>query len=425
MIKNDVTTVVKSHSEYVILRTNQIKMYSRILNAYKTSFSGLSRQTWILSLVILVNRCGFMAVPFMGLYVTQALRRPESDAGIIISLFGFGSIAGAAVGGKLTDVFGFRPVQIIAALLGGTFFLFFAMVEDFTCLCVLAVVISFFSEAFRPANYAAIASYAAEGTETRSYSLNRLATNIGWAVGVSMGGIIASFNYKLLFVVDGGVSVIVAVAIFFLLPAKKIQRKSAQEKKEMNVRKPWQDVLYVKFLILCVMFTTCAFLMFRVVPVFYKEVWHLNEALIGIILGINGVVIALVEMVMISKIENKRSPIFYIVVGVIIVCFSFAVLMLPKVFPIALAVISILLFTFGEMLSLPFFNTFVVKRSNEYNRGIYAAGYTLSWSVAQVIGPTSGFYIAEKFGYNILWIAITVLLLVCAYFFSKLKLTEA
>lgn len=399
-------------------------MFSRILNAYKTSFSGLSRQTWILSIVILVNRCGFMAVPFMGLYVTQALHRPESDAGIIISLFGAGSIAGAAAGGKFTDMFGYRPVQILASVIGGLFFLLFAMVEDFTWLCILAVVISFFSEAFRPANYAAIASYAATGTETRSYSLNRLANNIGWAFGISMGGIIASYNYKLLFIVDGSVSILVAVVIFMFLPAKKVIRKTAIEQKEMNVRKPWKDVLYIKFLVLCAMFTTCAFLMFRVVPVFYKEVWHLNEALIGIILGINGVLIALVEMVMISKIENKRSPIFYIVLGVIIVSFSFLVLMLPKSFPIVLAVVSILLFTFGEMFSLPFFNTFVVKRSNEHNRGIYAAGYTLSWSVAQVVGPTSGFYIAEKFGYNVLWIAITVLLLLCAYFFSKLKLSE-
>lgn len=399
-------------------------MFTSILDAYKTSFSGLSRQTWILSVVILINRCGFMAVPFMGLYVTQALHRPESDAGIIISLFGAGSIAGAAAGGKLTDVFGYRPVQILAALLGGIFFLFFAMVDDFTWLCVLAVVISFFSEAFRPANYTAIASYANEGTETRSYSLNRLANNIGWAFGISMGGIIASYNYKLLFIVDGAVSILVAIAIFLSLPAKKFQRKTAIEKKALNVRKPWQDIPYVKFLILCAMFTTCAFLMFRVVPVFYKEVWHLNEALIGVILGINGVVIALFEMVMITKIENKRSPIFYIVVGVIIVSLSFIVLMIPKSFPIMLAIISILLFTFGEMFSLPFFNTFVVKRSNEHNRGIYAAGYTLSWSIAQVVGPTSGFYIAEKFGYNSLWISITVLLLLCAYLFSRLKLTE-
>ncbi|WP_293297272.1 MFS transporter [Pedobacter sp. UBA4863] len=397
-------------------------MFNRILNTYKASFAGLSRETWVLSLLVLLNRCGFMAVPFMGLYITQVLHRPESDAGIIISLFGFGAIAGAAAGGKFTDMFGYRPVQIVAALVSGLFFLFFAFVENFTWLCVLAVVISFFSEAFRPANYAAISSYAAPGTETRSYSLNRLAVNIGWAIGVSVGGIIAAFNYKLLFMVEGGVSISVAIAILLFLPYKKTTL-SKEEKNQLTdtIRKPWQDIPFIKFLLLSAMFTTCFFMMFRVVPVFYKEVWHLNEALIGFILGINGVMIAVLEMVMISKIENKKSPIFYIVVGVITVSLSFVVLMLPKFIPLVLAVSSIVLFTFGEMLSLPFFNTFVVKRSNEYNRGLYAAGYTLSWSVAQVIGPTSGFYIAEKFGYNVLWISVTGLLLLCACFFSKLK----
>ena len=61
----------------------------------------------------------------MGLYVTQALHRPAADAGIIISLFGVGSILGATAGGKLTDMFGFRPVQILSSLIGGGLFLFF------------------------------------------------------------------------------------------------------------------------------------------------------------------------------------------------------------------------------------------------------------------------------------------------------------
>lgn len=396
-------------------------MLAKIINAYKTSFSGLSRQTWILSVVILINRCGFMAVPFMGLYVTQALHRPESDAGIIISLFGFGAIAGAAAGGKLTDVFGFRPVQIIASLVGGSFFLVFAFMKDFNTLCMLALVISFFSEAFRPANYAAIASYAAKGTETRSYSLNRLATNIGWAFGVSMGGILASINYKLLFFVDGTISILVAIAIYLVLPAVKTGLKHTKEKVVGEIRKPWQDMLFIKFLILSTLFTTCFFLMFRVVPVFYKDVWHLDEALIGFVLGLNGIIIAILEMVMISKIEHRRSSIYFIVMGVVVVGLSFAVLMLPKFAPLVLAVLSIILFTCGEMLSLPFFNKFVVNRSSDNNRGLYAGGYTLSWSVAQVVGPSSGFYIAEKFGYNVLWAGITILLLGCAYAFSLLR----
>jgi len=400
-------------------------MFQQIITAYRTSFSGLSRETWLLSLVILINRCGYMAVPFMGLYVTQSLNRPVSDAGLIISLFGLGAILGAAAGGKLTDMFGFRPVQIFAAAIGGLFFLAFSMVKDFHTLCALAVLISFFYDAFRPANFTAIAAYAAPGKETRSYSLNRLATNVGWAVGISLGGIIASFNYRLLFIVDGLVSIIVAIAILIFLPAVKGFRKAIAAKMEgIIVRKPWQDPWFVKFTLLTTVFATCFFLMFRVVPVFFKQVWHLNEALIGVVLGVNGVIIALFEMVMISKIENKRSPVFYIVTGVLIVGVAFAVLMLPKFLPIVVALLSVICFTFGEMFSIPFINTFVIKRSNEFNRGQYAAGYTVSWSIAQVVAPTLGFYIAERFSYHVLYICITLMLTLCAYGYHVLNFKE-
>ncbi|ALL06605.1 MFS transporter [Pedobacter sp. PACM 27299] len=389
---------------------------------YKRSFSGLSRETWILSIVMLINRSGYMAVPFMGLYVTQSLHRSASDAGLIITLFGIGSIMGSAAGGKLTDVIGFRPVQIISAVIGGGFFLFFASITHFETLCVLAIVISFFAEAFRPANFAAIAAYAKPGLETRSYSLNRLATNIGWAFGVSMGGLIASYNYRLLFYVDGAVGIFAGLSILWFLPKIRGYRKAIKEKvKGIVVRKPWEDVLFIKFLLLSTIFIICFFLMFRVVPVFFKESWKIDEFMIGLILGLNGVIIALFEMVMIHKIEGKKSSIFFITLGVLLIAGSFLVLMSPIGSPLVLGVLCIVLFTFGEMFALPFVNTFVMSRANEFNRGQYAAGYMLVWSVAQVVGPSAGFYIAEHHGYNTLWFILTCLLLACAYLYKFMK----
>lgn len=399
-------------------------MLQQIFNTYKTSFSGLSKETWLLSCVILLNRCGYMAVPFMGLYITQSLNRPESDAGIVISLFGVGAIAGAAAGGKLTDMFGFRPIQILSSIIGGIFFLFFSQIDNFTMLCIMSVLISFFYDAFRPANFTAIAAYAAPGKETRSYSLNRLATNIGFSFGITIGGLIASINYKLLFIVDGIVSILVGIAIFLLLPVVKGFRKAAIEKaKDVLVRKPWQDAVFIQFVLLTTVFATCFFLMFRVVPVFFKQEWHIDEAIIGLILGVNGAMIALLEMILISKIENKRSPKFYIVTGVLIVSISFAFLMIPKSLPIVLALLCIVGFTFGEMFSMPFINTFVIKRSNEFNRGQYAAGFSIAWSIAQIT-PVAGFYLAEKLGYNMLWITSAIMLLGCAYGYSKLNFKD-
>jgi len=401
-------------------------MFKLILNTYKTSFSGLSRETWLLSIVMMFNRCGSMAVPFMGLYVTQSLHRSEMDAGLIITLFGVGSILGSATGGKLTDMIGFRPVQILSSIIGGLFFIFFSTITHFSTLCVLAVVISFFSEAFRPANFTAVAHYAKEGTITRSYSLNRLAVNIGWSVGISLAGIIASINYKLLFIVEGGVSIIVGILILLFLPqVKGFIQKAKENAINMVIMKPWKDVFYVKFILLTTVFITCAFLMFRVVPVFFKEQWHINEFAIGIIIGINGSVIALFEMIMINKIEAKRSPMFFIIIGAVLFSISYILLSAPVSYHLVAAVVVIIIFTGGEMFSLPFINTIVISRSNEHNRGLYAAGYTLSWSCAQVIGPLFGFFIAKNFGYNWLWFGLACMLLLCAWGFNTLDKRQA
>ena len=397
-------------------------MYRKIATAYKSSFSGLSKQTWLLSIVMLINRSGTMAVPFMSLYVTQHLHRPPSDAGIIITLFGTGSILGATVGGKLTDMIGFRPVQIFSSIIGGLFFLLYSTVNHFETLCVLTIVISFVAEAFRPANFTAIAAYAAPGLQTRSYSLNRLAINLGWAIGGSLGGIIASINYQLLFIVDGSVSIIAGLCILWLLPSAKAYRKEVKEKmKNMAVRKPWEDALFLQFILLTTIFTTCFFLMFRVVPLFFKEVWHINESMIGLILGLNGIIVAVLEMVMVNRLENRRSAIYYIIIGTFFTASAYALLMIPKSLPVTIGILSMVLITLGEMFALPFINTFVMSRTNEFNRGQYAAVYTSSWSVAQIIGPTGGFYIAEKLGYNWLWLTLTTLLLGCAYGLKLLK----
>jgi len=365
-----------------------------------------------------------MAVPFMSLYMTQYLDRPTSDAGIIISLFGIGSIAGALVGGKLTDMIGFRSVQIFSSIIGGAFFILYSTITHFESLCIFTLLISFFSEAFRPANYAAISTYAAPGTETRSFSLNRLATNMGFAIGISAGGMVASFSYPMLFILDGAVSILSGIAILVFLPVVKRPVKAVTNtvKEEVAaVRMPWQDPLFVKFLLLTIMLTICFFLMFRVVPLFFKEVWHIDEFWIGSILGLNGLIIALFEMILINHIEFRRSPIRHIVTGVLLIACAYGVLMIPGIHVIVIAVSCVILFTIGEMYALPFINTFVMSRTNDNNRGQYAAGYTLSWSVPQVIGPPAGFYLAEKFGYNWLWIDLIILLMACGLGFRLLE----
>ena len=92
-------------------------MLRRTATLYKTSFTGLSAETWLLSVVILINRSGTMVVPFMTLYLTSpSMGRSLSDAGTVMGLFGLGSVIGAFFGGKFSDKIGFQKVQLITLL---------------------------------------------------------------------------------------------------------------------------------------------------------------------------------------------------------------------------------------------------------------------------------------------------------------------
>src|SRR6187402_383245 len=164
-------------------------MLNYTLNLYKSSYGGLSRSTWWLSLVMLVNRSGTMVVPFMTMYMTQEMGVGIGKAGFVMSLFGAGAIIGALLGGKITDKIGFYQVQLFTLLFGGIMFIVLGQMKSYVAICFATFFLSMINEAFRPANAVAIAHYSNDVNRTRSYSLNRLAINLGWAFGSAIGGI--------------------------------------------------------------------------------------------------------------------------------------------------------------------------------------------------------------------------------------------
>jgi predicted MFS family arabinose efflux permease len=400
-------------------------MFNKIVQSYKVSFTGLSRETWLLSIVILINRCGYMAVPFMSMYITQSLHRSIADAGLIITLFGVGSVLGAMTGGYLTDKWGFRPVQMLSLVLSGVFFVLFSLITNFTGLCFLIIVLSFFVEAFKPANSTAIAAYSTRENLTRSYALNRLAMNIGFGFGTSVGGILAAINYHLLFWVDGVVYIVAGLLILVLLPKKKVNREPVDMTMEQPTsQSPWKDAFFVRFLFLVCLYMVCFSLLFRLVPVYWKEQMHIGESTIGILLGMNGLVIALFEMVLIQNLKDRRSDSYFMIAGTVFSGLAFSMLLIPVIPPIILAAAAVLLFTTGEMLALPYLTTFVMSRSSEENRGKYSAAYSVSQSAAQIVGPAAGGVIAANWGYNGLWMLLVLLSFSCAFGFRVLFQTK-
>lgn len=378
-------------------------MIASAARLYKNAYTGLSRHTWYLSIVMVVNRSGTMVVPFMTIYCTQKLHFSVSQAGIIMALFGAGAVVGAYIGGRITDSIGFYPQQLSALLLGGILFIVTGYLYSFISLCIGAFVLSMCNESFRPANATAIAYYSTPENRTRSYSLNRLAINLGWAVGGALGGFLASLNYHLLFWVDGGTNIIAALLLLRLLPrVKNVSLRKARQTNEDLGRSPYRDKVFIWFIILTILFASCFFQLFTMQPLFYKVQWHFDEQFIGILMALNGVIIVIIEMILIYSLEGTKPLTVFIRAGIFLVGAGYA---LVNVLPAAAwaAIISVTIITAGEILSLPFMNSLWIMRTKENNRGSYAAIYTMAWSTAQIAAPTFGSQVIEHAGFNNLW----------------------
>ncbi len=397
-------------------------MIASAIRIYKNAYEGLSTSTWWLSLVMLINRSGTMVVPFMTMYMTQYIGVGIGKAAFVMSLFGIGSVIGSLLGGKITDKTGHYVVQLFTLFFGGVLFIVLGQMKSYQAICIACFFLSMVNEAFRPANSVAIAHYSKEENRTRSYSLNRLAVNLGWSVGAALGGFIAGHNYHLLFWVDGCTNIFAAVILYFVLaPSKNAATQKKAVVKEQSVKSVYKDHQYLFFVGLQIVFAICFFQMFSIMPVFYKTQLHLTETFIGVVMAFNGLLIAFTEMVLVFKLEGRRSPLFYISIGVLLVGISFAILTADMVSGAVIALSSMFVITIGEMLSMPFMNSFWISRTEHSNRGQYAGLFTMSWSMAQVIGPYTGGQIAEHYGYNLLWwlIAATCFLLSIAYFMMQ------
>ena len=390
-------------------------MLTPVFATYKNAYTGLSRSSWLLSIVMLINRSGTMVVPFLTLYLIS-MGYSVSKAGFVFAFFGLGAFTGAFVGGKVTDKIGFYPVQILTLLGGGVMFFVLSEMKTYWLICLFTYVLAFINEAFRPANSTAIAFYSQQENRTRSYALNRLAINLGWAIGSGIGGILANINFSLLFYVDGITNIVAAILIWVFL--KPVMFKSTSEKHFETARSlsPFRDKVYLLFILLTVFFASCFFQLFtNLSPYFFSEL-HFSKPLIGFLLAANGIIIAIVEMVLIYKIEGRRKNLDYIFFGILLVGISFLMLNIPGMGPF-LAFCMITMVTFGEIFSMPFMNSFWISRTQPANRGEYAALYTMAGSAAQTLGPLGGSQLAGHFGFKWLWfsagaICITVSLLV-------------
>jgi predicted MFS family arabinose efflux permease len=376
----------------------------RTVNAYRSAFSGLAHEVWILAVAALVNRSGTMVLPFLSLYLTSQRGFSPEGAGRALSLYGFGAIAGSWLGGWLCDRLGSVRVQAASLLGTGVGFIVLGHARGTAGIAAALLAVSVVSECFRPAMFTSVARFSAPAVRARSLALVRLAVNLGMAVGPAVGGLLAVHHYGLLFVADAATCWLAAVFMWLALRRRPEGQAPPRPDAATAAASPWRDRPFMAFLGIMVLLGTVFFQIWSTLPLYLRGAYGFSEARIGLLLALNPVMIVAFEMLLLRAVEHLDH---LAVAGVGCLFVGVGLGLMPFGSGASFAALTVVVWTVGEMLSLPFTNSVAAGRSASAS-GSYLGAYSLSFSLSFAFAPALGLTVYERFGALPLWTGAAV-----------------
>ncbi|MCB9234014.1 MAG: MFS transporter [Bacteroidia bacterium] len=385
---------------------------SKTLRLYKDSFSGMPREIWELAILTFINKVGTMVIPFLTVYLNTELKFSLQDAGFLVGGFGFGSFFGTFLGGKLVDKIGYRPIIMAGLGLSGIFLILLQFATGFYEFLALIFLAAFFGESIRPSVSAIVGEFVPKSQTGRAIALLRLAINLGFAAAPAIGGfVVMTLSYAWLFWIDG-ISCILAAVYFLIASASWKARHQGRANENANLEAEtavsmWRNTKFLLYLLATFILAFCFVQWFYSVPVFIKSEWGYDEQYIGMLMAMNGLLITFVEMPLVHGFERSGRIVISLRVGLIMIGISFLPFLLTKA--LWLCFLAMFFLTVGEILFLPFNNSQALIMAPAKRRGEYMAGYSMTWSLTHILGPTLGLGFVELFGFDWYWVALAVL----------------
>ena len=367
----------------------------------------LPRPVWIVFAATLVNRAGTMVLPFLVLYLTRERGFTASQAGFVLASYGVGALIIGPLGGRLCDRIGAIHVLEASLLSSGVVVILLPLARGYVAIVGIVLLWALCGEASRPASLTVVTDLAPPGQRKTAVALVRLAVNLGMSIGPAAGGFLSMVSFPTLFVVDGATS----IAAGGLLAASRWKKRAGMasagtaltaEQASPTRRNPLADRHLVYFLIAMVPVVMVFFQNQAAMPLHLVHHLHMPPVAFGLMFTLNTVMVILIEVPLnaaTSHWGHRRS----LALGAFLVGAGYGGMMFAGGY-VGVA-LTVVIWTFGEMIFLPTATTYIAEISPPARRGQYMGLFTMAFSIAFTIGPMLGAAVMERFGPTVLWAA--------------------
>jgi len=334
-----------------------------------------------------VNRLGTLIVPYLTLVLRRELGLSPAVVGAIVFMYGVGTLGSILVGGFLTDRLGRRRVLVTSLLGGGLAAVALGASHAASMFVPLLVLFGFLSEMYRPASSAIIADLLPSSSRAVGFAALRMAANLGFAVGVALGGLVADRSWRWLFFGDGATTMLFGVVVLLFIPETRPAAPAGSVRPDRSPARslsPWRDVAFMQLLLSSLILSMALLANFTVLPLTITLSAGYPAAVYGLLMGLNGLLIAFLEVSIVGWLTHLRR-LRVAAVGVLLAGLGFG---LNGVAPHWLAFLAaVLVWTAGEILALPQQMAFVADWSPPEARGTYLSLFTATFSLAWALNP--------------------------------------
>lgn len=396
-------------------------MITRLQKIYRE----FPRKFWLVVFVSFVDRVGgTLLFPFFSLYITQRFGVGMTQAGLVLGLFSIFGLLGNVIGGALTDRFGRRKLILFGLVFSALSTLTLGLVNEFSLLFPLAMVIGVLSDIAGPAHQAMLADILPEKQRQEGFGILRVVANLAWIIGPTIGGFIANRNFFALFVIDATVSCVVAVLFYFLISETKPEPHPGQEKESMlatfkGYGVVLRDGAYMGFLAAGILMGLVYGQMYNSLSVYLRDVHGIQPQGYGFLMTASAITVILFQFWVTRKIKS-RPPFLLMALGVLFYMVGFTMFGLVGAY--ALFVLAVVIITIGEMINMPTMSALAANFAPAEMRGRYMGVFSLMWALPSAIGPGAAGLVLDNLDPNLLWYASGVLCAVSALSFYLLHL---
>jgi MFS family permease len=356
----------------------------------------LPRPAWVLFAGTFINRFGGFVIPFLALYMTRQ-GFTTGEAGLAIAAYGVGHLFASALGGYLADTIGRRKTIVLSMFSAAATLMLLSQARSLEALVVLTGFAGLAAELYRPASSALLADLIPAGQRVVAFSAYRWALNAGWALGPATAGFLAEHSFFWLFAGNAATAVLFGFIAWKALPKGVFVSSSANG---------WVAAFMAfkrdaRFLKLFAASFAIGMVFMQMTASFSLEVIHqgFSPATYGLLISLNGLLVILFELPLVALTQRFAAR-SVIAAGYLLIGAGFAFNGWSQT--IAAFAVAVIIFTLGEMISMPVTSAYVADLSPAELRGRYMGAFGLSWACSLIIGPALGLLL---FGYSpkLLW----------------------